>query len=83
MMAVQKFAHCSNAYEVIQRKGEQSVEKAFQLRSRIAQRFNVPKKVRLTFSLAAALPEALFEHSERKHAHSGGLMILGCRGSVV
>jgi hypothetical protein len=72
-----KCAHCSNALEAIQRKARQTVEKAFQLRSRIAQRFNVPKKVRLTFSLAAALLKDLFEHSARKYAHSGGLMTFG------
>jgi hypothetical protein len=34
------------------------VEKGHQLRSRIAQKLNVPKRVRFAFSLAAALPVA-------------------------
>ena len=38
------------------------VEKGSQLRFRIAQRLNVLNDVRLAFSLAAALPEDLFEH---------------------
>jgi hypothetical protein len=40
----------------------QDGEKGFLLRSRIAQRLNVPKNVRLAFSLAAALQEDLFDH---------------------
>src|SRR5690349_5426395 len=38
------------------------VAKAFQPRSRIAPRLNVPNDVRLATSLAAALPEELFHH---------------------
>ena len=40
----------------------QDVETGFPLRSRIAQRLNVPKSVRLAPSLAAALQEDQFEH---------------------
>jgi len=43
-----------------------NVEKAFRLRSRIAQRLNVQKNVRLAFSLAAASPGSHFEHA---HPH--------------
>jgi hypothetical protein len=38
------------------------VEKARQLRSRIVQTLNVPQRVRLGPSLAAALLSGLFEH---------------------
>ncbi len=40
----------------------QDVETGFPLRSRIAQRLNVAKSVRLAPSLAAALQEDQFEH---------------------
>jgi hypothetical protein len=40
----------------------QDVEKVRQLRSRIVQSLNVPLKVRLGPSLAAALLDSLFEH---------------------
>jgi hypothetical protein len=40
----------------------QDVETGFQLRSRIAQSLDVTRRVRLGFSLAAALLEDLFEH---------------------
>jgi hypothetical protein len=39
----------------------QAAEKVRRRRSRIAQNLNVPKKVRLGPSLAAALPDGLFE----------------------
>ena len=42
----------------------QDVEKVRQLCSRIAQRLNVPKRVRLPSSLAAAALDGLFEHPE-------------------
>jgi hypothetical protein len=42
----------------------QDVEKGFQRRSRIAQGLDVRQGVRLALSLAAALPEDLFEHPE-------------------
>jgi hypothetical protein len=41
---------------------KQDVEKGLQLRSRIAQSLNVPQRVRLGVSLAAALLGGLFEH---------------------
>ena len=40
----------------------QDAEKARQLRSRIVQTLNVPQRVRLGPSLAAALLDGLFEH---------------------
>jgi hypothetical protein len=40
----------------------QDVEKVLQLRSRIAQRLNVRRRVRFASSLAAALLDGLFEH---------------------
>jgi len=40
----------------------QDAEKVRQLRSRIAQALNVPRTVRLGLSLAAALPDELFDH---------------------
>ncbi len=40
----------------------QDVEKSLQLCSRIAQRLNVPQRVRFASSLAAAALEGLFEH---------------------
>jgi hypothetical protein len=40
----------------------QDAEKVRQLCSRIVQTFNVPQRVRLRPSLAAALPDELFEH---------------------
>jgi hypothetical protein len=44
---------------------EQDAEKVRQRRSRIVQRLNVPKRVRLASSLAAALLDGLFEHPAR------------------
>jgi hypothetical protein len=44
----------------------QDVEKGRQLRSRVAPRLNVPKNVRLARSLAAALPDGLFDHPEER-----------------
>ena len=44
----------------------QDVENGFPLRSRVAQTFNVPQRVRLRPSLAAALPEDRFEHPGRQ-----------------
>jgi hypothetical protein len=41
----------------------QQVENARQRRSRVAQRLNVPRKVRFTSSLAAALLNRHFEHA--------------------
>jgi hypothetical protein len=46
------------------RTNEQDVENGFPLRSRIVQTLNVPQRVRLGPSLAAALPEDRFEHPE-------------------
>ena len=54
-----------------------------QLRSRIAQTLNVPKKVRFGPSLAVALPEGLFEqpeeagreHSSKFSSNSGHLEV--------
>jgi hypothetical protein len=46
----------------LRRNSEQDVEKVFQLCSRIAQRLNVPPRVRFASSLAAAALEGLFEH---------------------
>jgi len=40
----------------------QDAEKARQLRSHIAQRLNVPNRVRLASSLAAASLDGLFDH---------------------
>jgi hypothetical protein len=40
----------------------QDVEKARQLRSRIAQRLNVSNRIRLASSLAAASLDGLFDH---------------------
>lgn len=48
---------------------EQSVEKAIQLRFRIARVLHVRDKVRLVISLAAALLEWLFEHLPVAHLH--------------
>jgi hypothetical protein len=42
--------------------GSQDAEKVRQLRSRIVQTLNVPQRVRLGPSLAAALLDGLFEH---------------------
>jgi len=47
------------------RSRQQDVEKGPQLRSRSAQSLNVRTKVRLGFSLAAALLGDLFEHPEQ------------------
>jgi len=41
---------------------KQDAEKILQRRSRFVQIFNVPQRVRLGTSLAAALLEGLFEH---------------------
>ena len=41
------------------------VETVLQLRSRIAQRLNVQRRIRVAYSLAAALLEGLFEHPAR------------------
>ena len=43
----------------------QDAEKVRQRRSRIVQILNVPQRVRLRSSLAAALPDGLFEHPAR------------------
>jgi RNase H-fold protein (predicted Holliday junction resolvase) len=43
-------------------KSQQDAEKVRQLCSRIAQRLNVPLRVRLTSSLAAAALDGHFEH---------------------
>ena len=53
----------------------QDAEKVRQLRSRFAQRLDVRHKVRLAFSLAAALLDGLFEHPAGVlslcHRHAG------------
>ena len=41
---------------------KQDAEKLRQRRSRIVQILNVPERVRLRSSLAAALPDEIFEH---------------------
>ena len=53
-------------------------EKARQLRSRIVQTLNVPQRVRLGPSLAAALLNELFEHPVR----AGGLVLVCNRSSA-
>jgi hypothetical protein len=56
------------------------VEKARQRRSRIVQTLNVPQRVRLGSSLAAALLNGLFEHPE---ASSGVRRIVYCSTRVM
>jgi len=41
---------------------KRDAEKRFRRRSRVIQSFNVPLRVRLNSSFAAALPEGLFAH---------------------